>query len=53
MFRKLGFSKLLLLFGLAIALIHVVLLGLAIVIHVALLVPCLRKAVMKHSSCCK
>ena len=53
MFCKLGFSKLLVLFGLAIVMVHVVLLALTIVIHVALLVPCLKKAVMKHGSCCQ
>jgi hypothetical protein len=52
MFCKLGFSKLLLLFGLAIVVMHVILLALTIVIHVVLLVPCLRKTVMKRGSCC-
>ena len=53
MFCNLAFSKLLVLLGLAIVLIHIILLGLAIVIHVVLMVPCLRKAAMKHGSCCK
>jgi len=53
MFLKLVFLKLLLLVGLAIVLIHVVLLGITIVIHVALLVPRLRKGVMKRGSCCE
>ena len=53
MFRKLCFSKLLLLFGLALVMVHLVLLALTIVIHVALLVPCLKKAVMKRGSCCQ
>jgi hypothetical protein len=53
MFRKLWFSKLLLLFGLAVVIIHLVLLALTIVIHVALLVPCFKKAVMKRGSYCQ
>jgi uncharacterized membrane protein len=53
MFGKLILLKLLFIFGLIIALIHVVLLAITIAVHVMLFVPRLRKAMMKFCPCCK
>ncbi|MFZ0010488.1 MAG: hypothetical protein WAL97_01075 [Halobacteriota archaeon] len=53
MLAKLAFMKLLLMFGFIIVLIHVLVLVVSVLIHVVLLVPMLRKSVMKRSSCCQ
>jgi hypothetical protein len=53
MLAKLAFMKLLLIFGFIIVLIHVLVLAVTVLIHVVLLVPMLRKSVMKRSSCCQ
>jgi hypothetical protein len=53
MFCKLPLMKLLLIFGFVIVLIQILVLAVAILIHVLLLVPGFRKAVMKRSSCCQ
>jgi|GEM_PF-285393 len=53
MFGKLRFSKLLLILGFIIALIHVVLLAIVLVLHVVLVVPRFRKTIKKFCPCCK
>ena len=53
MLGKLALIKLLLIFGFVIILIHVLVLAVTVLIHVVLLVPMLRKSVMKRSSCCQ
>jgi len=53
MLGKLALIKLLLIFGFIIVLIHVLVLAVTVLIHVVLLVPMLRKSVMKRSSCCQ
>ncbi|MGB9371098.1 MAG: hypothetical protein WCB79_04110 [Halobacteriota archaeon] len=53
MLGKLALMKLLLTFGFIIVLIHVLVLAVTVLIHVVLLVPMLRKSVMKRSSCCQ
>jgi hypothetical protein len=53
MFGKLRFSKLLLMLGLIIAVIHVVLLAIIIAIHVVLCVPWVRRAKIRFCPFCK
>ncbi|HYC20525.1 MAG TPA: hypothetical protein VEF35_07930 [Candidatus Bathyarchaeia archaeon] len=53
MLGKLALMKLLLIFSFIIVLIHVLALAVTVLIHVVLLVPMLRKFVMKRSSCCQ
>jgi hypothetical protein len=53
MLGKLGLMKLLLIFGFVIVVINVLVLAVIVLIHVLLLVPGFRKAMMKRSSCCQ
>jgi hypothetical protein len=53
MLGTLAFMKLLLILGFIIVLIHVLVLAVTVLIHVMVLVPRLRKTMMKRSSCCQ
>jgi hypothetical protein len=53
MLGKLALTKILLILGFVIVLLHVVVLAITVLIHVVLLVPKVRKSVMKRSSCCQ
>jgi hypothetical protein len=51
MLGKLALTKILLILGLIIVLLHVVVLVITVLIHIVVLVPKVRKSVMKRSSC--